>query len=263
MAEDVFKLAGKVAIVWGGGQGMGERSAIRLAEAGCHVAVVDLERDRAERTCQAIRSLGRRAMPLIADVTDEAQVDAAVAAANRELGGVDCMVTVVGMAFWKPLLEVDAADWEKAFAINLKSFFFTARAVARSLLVQGKPGSIVGVCSVSGLQSSPLHGPYGAAKAGLANLVRTMAVEWGPTIRVNAIAPGAIKTPRLNWTDEAVAMFKDRVGLQRPGETDEIGKVALFLASDLASYVTGHTIPVDGGWMAEYLIRRPTTKSSA
>jgi NAD(P)-dependent dehydrogenase (short-subunit alcohol dehydrogenase family) len=256
VADDVFKLAGKVAIVWGGGQGMGERSAFRLAEAGCNLAVVDVERERAERVCEEIRKLGRRAVPLVADITDEAQVHTAVATSNRELGPVDCMVTVVGMAFWKPLLEVTAEDWEKAFAINLKSFFFTARAVAKSLVAHDKPGSIVGICSVSGLQSAPLHGPYGAAKAGLANLVRTMAVEWGPRIRVNAIAPGAIKTPRLNFTDEAVRMFEDRVALARPGETDEIGKVALFLASDLASYVTGHTLPVDGGWMAEYLIRR-------
>ena len=83
-----------------------------------------------------------------------------------------------------------------------------------------------------------------------------MAVEWGPNIRINAIAPGAIRTPRLTFTPESLEMFRQRVGLERPGETDEIGKVALFLVSDLASYVTGHTIPVDGGWMAEYLIRR-------
>lgn len=82
----------------------------------------------------------------------------------------------------------------------------------------------------------------------------------GASIRINAIAPGAIKTPRLKWTEEAVASFKDRISLQRPGETDEIGKVALFLVSDLASYVTGLTVPVDGGWMAEYLIRRPQVK---
>jgi NAD(P)-dependent dehydrogenase (short-subunit alcohol dehydrogenase family) len=256
VTQDFFKLTDKVAIAWGGGLGMGERSAIRLAEAGCHVAVVDVERERAERVCAEIRALGRRAAPFVADITDEEQVIATVAAAERELGPVDCMVTVVGMAFWKPLLDVSAEDWEKAFAVNLKSFFFTARAVARSLIAHDKPGSIVGVCSVSGLQSGPQHGPYAAAKAGLANLVRTMAVEWGPNIRVNAIAPGAIRTPRLNWTDEAAAMFKDRVGLGRPGETDEIGKAALFLASDLSSYVTGHTLPVDGGWMAEYLIRR-------
>jgi len=256
MAHDVFKLKDKVAIVWGGGQGMGRSSALRLAEAGCHIAVVDLERDRAEHVCQEIRSVGSHAIPLVADITQEDQVHATVDASNRELGPVDCMVTVVGMAFWKPLLDVDAEDWEMAFAVNLKSFFYTARSVARSLVAHDKQGAIVGICSVSGLQSAPLHGPYGAAKAGLANLVRTMAVEWGPKIRINAIAPGAIRTPRLTFTPEALDMFKQRVGLERPGETDEIGKVALFLVSDLASYVTGHTIPVDGGWMAEYLIRR-------
>lgn len=256
MSQDMLNLAGKVAIVWGGGFGMGERSSIRFAQAGCRVVVVDLERERAERVCEEIRRHGSRAIPVVADITDEQQVIAVVDETNADLGSVDCMVTVVGMAFWKPLLEVNAEDWEKAFAVNLKSFFFTARAVARSLVAHSKSGAIVGVCSVSGLQSAPLHGPYGAAKAGLANLVKTMAVEWGPNIRINAIAPGAIKTPRLNWTNEAVAMFKDRVSLQRPGEPDEIAKAAVFLASDLASYVTGHTLPVDGGWMTEYLVRR-------
>lgn len=256
MSEDIFKLKDKVAIVWGGGQGMGRSSALRLAEAGCRLAIVDLERARAEHVCEEIRKAGSQAIPLIADITQEEQALATVEKTDKQLGPVDCMVTVVGMAFWKPLLEVDADDWERAFAVNLKSFFFTARAVARSLIAHGKQGSIVGICSVSGLQSAPMHGPYGAAKAGLANLVRTMAVEWGPGIRVNAIAPGAIRTPRLTFTPESLDMFKQRVGLQRPGETDEIGKVALFLLSDLASYVTGHTIPVDGGWMAEYLIRR-------
>jgi NAD(P)-dependent dehydrogenase (short-subunit alcohol dehydrogenase family) len=146
VAQDIFKLAGKVAIVWGGGQGMGERSAFRLAEAGCDIAVVDLELGRAQRVCEEIRKLGRRAIPLVTDVTDEDQVNAAVEASNREIGPVDCMVTVVGLAFWKPLYEVTSEDWEKAFDINLKSFFFTARSVARSLVAHGKPGSIVGVC---------------------------------------------------------------------------------------------------------------------
>lgn len=257
--NDPFKLTGKNAIVWGGGQGMGERSAIRLAEAGCDVTIVDVERDRAERVCDEIRKLGRRAYPHIADITREDQVIATVEASDRELGPVDCMVTVVGMAFWADLVDVTEDIWEKSFDVNLKSFFYTARAVANSLRASGKPGSIVGVGSVSGLQSAQNHGPYGAAKAALVNLVRTMAVEWGPQVRVNAIAPGAIKTPRLTWTEESLEVFRNRVGLARPGETDEIGKAALFLVSDLSSYVTGHTLPVDGGWMAEYLLRRDKT----
>ena len=255
VAEDFFKLEDKVAIVWGGGGGMGERTAVRLAEAGCHVAVVDIERKQAERVCSYLRNLGRRAAPVVADVTDEAQVIAAVEASNAELGTVDCMVTVVGRASFKPLMDVDAEEWEKGFSINLKSFFFTARAVARSLIAEGKPGSITSVCSVAGLQSAPSCGPYGAAKAAMANLVRTMAVEWGPTVRVNAIAPGIIRTPHLNWSEQSIAMFKNRVGLGRVGETDDVAKAALFLASDLSGYMTGQTVPVDGGWMAELLVR--------
>ena len=103
--------------------------------------------------------------------------------------------------------------------------------------------------------SAPNHGGYGAAKAGLVNLVRTMAVEWGPhNIRVNAIAPGAIATARVQMTDEALQVMKQRFPLGRPGTTDEIAKGALFLLSDLASYTTGHTLNVDGGWMSTFLM---------
>lgn len=250
MANDIFKLRDKNAIVWGGGQGMGRSSALRLAEAGCHITIVDVERGRAEHVCEEIRNMGSRATPLVADITREDEVLATVEASNKQLGPVDCMVTVVGMAFWKPLLEVNAEDWEKAFDVNLKSFFFTARAVARSLVANTKQGAIVGICSVSGLQSAPLHGPYGAAKAGLANLVRTMAVEWGPKIRVNAIAPGAIRTPinTAAWqTKEAYDALMTLIPYGRIGEAEDIARAAVWLASDHSDYVVGTTLFVDGG----------------
>ncbi len=236
---------------------MGEMSAMNLARAGCNVTIVDLELSRAERVAECVRALGPAALALTADVTKEQDVIAAVTQSDCELGPVDCMVSVIGLALWNNLFDVTETEWEHAFDINLKSFFYTARAVARSLAGQEKSGSIVGVCSVSGLQSAPRHGPYGSAKAGLVNLVRTMAVEWGPNIRVNAIAPGAIHTPRLEgmFTEEVMRTYRERIALGRPGNTDEIGKAALFLLSALSSYVTGHTLPVDGGWMAEYLIR--------
>lgn len=252
--EDMFGLAGKTAIVWGGGQGMGAATALRLARVGCNVAVVDCVSERAEQTAAELRRHGRRAIALVADVTNEEQAQAAVAGAEASLAPVDLMVTVVGMASWKPLFEVSAADWSRDFAVNLNSFLYTSRAVARSLVRGHRSGAIVGIASVSGLVSSPLHAPYGAAKAALVHLVRSMAVEWGPAIRVNAVAPGAIETPRVIATPQRVAAVRSRIPMKRMGTADEIAKAALFLASDLASLVTGHTLAADGGWMSAFLM---------
>jgi len=253
--NEIFGLTDKVAIVWGGGQGMGERSALRLAEAGCHVAIVDIAPERSEPAAAKIRELGRRAIALTADVTSEQQVEAALEAAEAALGPVDVMVTVVGLGIFSPLAEMTLEQWDASLNINLKAFFLPARAVARSLLRGGRPGAILGVSSVSGLTAAPRHGAYGAAKAGLVSLVRTMALEWGPAgIRVNAIAPGRISTPRHGMTEADEPVVKQKLPLQRMGTVDEIAKAALFLVSDLSSYVTGSTLAVDGGWMSTFLM---------
>jgi len=252
--EDMFGLSGKTAVLWGGGQGIGAACAMRLARAGCDVAVVDCVPERAEQIAAAIQGHGRRAVALTADVTNEAEVEAAVANAEAALAPVAVMVTVVGAGTWKPLLDVSADDWSHDFAINLNSFLYTSRAVARLLMRTGRSGAVVGITSVSGLVSAPLHAPYGAAKAALIHLVRSMAVEWGPDIRVNAIAPGVVETPRVAATPERVAAVRDRIPVSRMGTVDEIAKAALFLASDLASLVTGHTLAVDGGWTSAFLM---------
>jgi NAD(P)-dependent dehydrogenase (short-subunit alcohol dehydrogenase family) len=260
---DLLGLTDKTAIVWGGGRGMGERSALRLGEAGCNVAVVDIVPESAERISSQIRAAGRRSIPLVADVTSERQVEAAVAAAEAALGPIDVMITVVGMAAWAPLVDMTMAQWDATFDVCLKSFFIPARSVARALLRAGRPGSIVGISSISGLISAPGHGSYGAAKAGLVNLVRTMALEWGGAgIRVNTIAPGSIANPRYEATQERLALMAAKLPLRRAGTMDEIAKAALFLTSDLASYVTGTTLLVDGGWMTTYLLRPDVNKDA-
>lgn len=252
--EDMFGLVGKTAIVWGGGQGMGAATALRLARAGCNIAVVDCVPERANQIAGEIRSHGRQAVALVADVTNEEQAEAAVANAEAVLAPVDVMVTVVGMASWKPLLDVSADDWARDFAVNLNSFLYTSRAVVRSLARTRRSGAIVGIASVSGLVSAPLHAPYGAAKAALVHLVRSMAVEWGPAVRVNAVAPGVVETPRVAATPQRTAAIRSRIPIKRMGTADEIAKAALFLASDLASLVTGHTLAADGGWTSAFLM---------
>jgi NAD(P)-dependent dehydrogenase (short-subunit alcohol dehydrogenase family) len=262
-SSDMLGLTGKVGIVWGGGFGMGERSALRLAEAGAHVAVVDLIAERAEKIAGEINAGGGKAVALTADVTDEPSVEAALAAAEAALGPVDVMITVIGLGVWGQLLDFTLEQWEDAHRLNLTSFFIPARAVARSLIRSGKPGAIACVSSVSGLTAAPNHGGYGAAKAGMINLVRTMANEWGQHgIRVNAAMPGSCATPRLNFGEEGRARMKEMLPLGRPAEPDELAKALVFLVSDLASYVTGDNLRVDGGWTSRFLMQGTSSGST-
>jgi NAD(P)-dependent dehydrogenase (short-subunit alcohol dehydrogenase family) len=256
-------LTGKVGIVWGGGFGMGERSSLRLAEAGARVAVVDLVPERAEKVAAEINAKGGKAVALSADVTEEAGVEKALAAAEAALGPVDVMITVIGLGVWAQLIDMTLEQWEEAHKINLTSFFIPARAVARSLIKNGKPGAIACVSSVSGLTAAPNHGGYGAAKAGMINLVRTMANEWGQHgIRVNAAMPGAAATPRLAMPPEGMERFKEMLPLGRPAEPDELAKALVFLVSDLASYVTGDNLRVDGGWTSRFLMQGTASQGS-
>lgn len=260
MNEDIFGLTGKHAIVWGGGFGMGERTSYRLSQVGARVAVVDLERARAEKIACELEAQGGKAVAIQADVRDEASVEAALATAEAALGPVDVMATVIGLGVWDQVVDMTLAKFNESLSLNLTSFFIPARAVARSLLKHGKPGAIACVSSVSGLTSAPNHAGYGAAKAGMINLVRTMADEWGPYgIRVNAAMPGSCATPRLTLNEEGQAAMnaamKAKVPLGRSATPDEIAKAILFLLSDLASYITGHNLHVDGGWTSTFLMQ--------
>jgi NAD(P)-dependent dehydrogenase (short-subunit alcohol dehydrogenase family) len=257
MASDttLFGLEGRKALIIGGGQGMGEATARCLARAGCDVALVDLDTERAERVAGIVRDLGSQAVAVTGDVLDDAQIPRIVAEAEAGLGGLDAMVSIVGAAAWGSLLETSAAVWDQQLNLNLRYFFLVAKEVAVSMIRRGVPGAIVGIASVDGQRASPMRGAYGAAKAGLISLVQTMAVEWAPHhIRVNAIAPGHIVTPRLYDTPQrADGYARSLIPLRRRGTTEEIGKAALFLVSDLASYVNGTTLDVDGGLLAANL----------
>jgi len=251
----LFGLTDKKAMIIGGGQGMGESTACFLARAGCDVAVIDIERERAERVAGLVGGLGRRGVPIVGNVLDDAQITTIVEAAEQQLGRIDVMVSIVGAAVWSSLLETSADIWDQQMHLNLRYFFLCARRVAEAMIKRGDPGAIVGIASVDGQRSAPMRGAYGAAKAGLISLVQTMAVEWAPhQIRVNAIAPGHIVTPRLYDTPQrAEGYASSLLPVRRRGTTDDIGKSALFLVSDLASYITGTTLDVDGGLLAANL----------
>src|SRR5271157_5651329 len=255
MEASLFGLTGKKAMVIGGGQGMGESTSRFLARAGCDVAVIDIERERAERVAGIVDAIGCRGVPIIGNVLDDAQIPAIVASAEQQLGGIDVMVSIVGAAVWGSLLDTTAAIWDQQLHLNLRYFFLCAKEVAAAMIKRGNPGAIVCIASVDGQRASPMRGAYGVAKAGLISLVQTMAVEWAPhRIRVNAIAPGHIVTPRLYDTPRRAELYAaSLLPMRHRGTPDDIGKAALFLASDMARYITGTTLDVDGGLLAANL----------
>ncbi len=255
MESTFFGLAGKKALIIGGGQGMGESAALFLARAGCDVALVDLVTDRADAVGQKVSELGRQAFTIAGNVLDDEQIPLIVGEAGAKLGGLDVMVSIVGAATWGSLLDTTAAVWDDQMRLNLRYFFLVAREMAQSLIRRGQAGAIVGIASVDGQRAAPMRGAYGAAKAGLISLVQTMAVEWAPhAIRVNAIAPGHIVTPRLFDTPQRVERYAaSLLPMRQRGTPDDIGRAALFLASDMARYITGTTLDVDGGLLAANL----------
>jgi len=256
---DQLGLAGKTILVVGGGAGIGERTALRLAAAGCNICVVDVAEDRAAAVVEELRKLGVKAASVVGDVTDPETVGKVVDEAWEAIGPLDGCVTIVGMSHQAPLLDMPLDMWTLDFNINIRHVFLLFQAVAKRMVAAERPGALACVTSVSGRQAAPNHAAYGAAKAGLAQLVKSMAIEWAPyDIRVNAVGPGTIITPRLPDTPQRIEEVRQSgIPMRRRGTADEIAKCLLFMMSDLASYVTGHNLMADGGWMAANLKNRP------
>lgn len=247
--SSLFGLTGRSALVVGGGQGIGRATALLLARLGARVAVLDSERERAERVAAEVRALGVHASALSADVTDAAAATRAVGEARAALGALDAVVNIVGSASWGTLLEMDDATWERDFAVNLTQHWYVARAAARCWVDAKQPAALCVVGSVSGMFSAANHGAYGAAKAGLLAFVKTAAEEWWPHgIRVNAVVPGTVRTPRMEaaWASAAIRTpaAEDQARMALP---EDIAHAAVFLVSDLARVVTGQSLIVDGG----------------
>lgn len=252
MEQDLFAMRGRRVLIVGGGQGMGEATALLLARLGADVALLDLEMDRAERVARAVERIGAAAYAVRGDVTDEASLVDAMARVEREFGPVDGLVTIIGMAGWSTITDMTTEIWDRDHNRNLRYVFIAAREFARGLIARGAPGSLVTIASVDGLRSAQNHASYGAAKAGLVNLVRTMAQEWAPHgIRANCVAPGGVVTPRIPLgSPEQEAEGMALVPMRRRGTTDEIAKAVAFFLSEMATYITGQTLAVDGGYLA-------------
>lgn len=259
MQDNLFGLEGKVALVVGAGAGIGEATVLALAGAGCDVGVLDVDMGRAQAVVDKVTALGRNAHALAGDVLDDAKVDGFIAETEAALGGLDVLATIVGSTGFKPILETTAEEWDFEQKVNLRYAFLFGKAFAASCVRRGVPGAATFVSSISGIVSAPRHAPYGAAKAGLINLVKTMAVEWAQYgIRANSIAPGSIITPRLPDTEAWRNQLRQSVHpMQRRGEVDEIANGILYLSSRMASYVTGQTLAIDGGLTVANIFSAP------
>lgn len=260
MTGKLIDLEGRVYLVGGaGGGGLGMAACVMLAEAGGIVVGVDKSPEGRAAAQEALAPFGGKHRIVDIDLTDAEAVEALINQVTTEIGPVRGAVNVVGGMLpqhWQPLLDKRSADaFEDVMRFNLRATFVTSTAVARAIAAHGLGGSIVHLASAAGTTSMAYGAGYAAGKAALINLTRTMAVEWGPLmLRVNAVAPGAIRPrksgrPRFGnvETDETRKLIRGAVPLGRRGEPEDVAGAVLFLMSDLADYVTGHTLLVDGG----------------
>ena len=253
---DLLGLEGRNVLVCGaGGGGIGSAMCEALAQAGAGVVGVDIADEAMDVTAAQVEAAGGVFPRILADAGDDDSARAAVEEATRCVGDLSGLVNIVGgvpLEGWSSLLAYEADAFDALLHFNLGTSWRMSRAVARSMIERGVPGSLVSLSSISASGASPFHAPYGAAKAALRQLAQTMAVEWGPRgIRVNVIAPGPIETPRASLPPDP-ARDRQGVPLGRRGLAREIAGAALFLLSDLASYVSGQTLCVDGGATARH-----------
>jgi NAD(P)-dependent dehydrogenase (short-subunit alcohol dehydrogenase family) len=251
--KPAIHLEGKVAIVTGASRGIGEAIARSFAAHGAKVVVTARKPESLEAVVAAIRGDGGDALAIPTHAGKPDQVQALVEQTVSHFGKVDVLVNNAATnPHFGPMLSVDAGAWKKTFEVNLEGYFETARAVANHLVARNAKGSIVNVASMVALAGAPLQGVYAMTKAAVVSMTKTLAVELGPSgIRVNALAPGLVETKfaqALITNDDIVKHIVDRTPLARYAEPNEIAPAALFLASDASSFVTGHTLVVDGGY---------------
>ncbi|MFO8149913.1 MAG: SDR family oxidoreductase [Trueperaceae bacterium] len=247
--RELFDLTGRHALVIGAGSGIGAAVAEGLADAGATVACADVAAAAAEGTAATLAAKGHAASVHAVDITDEAAVDALIAA----VPGLDVLVCTPAVNVRKPLLEISAAEFDKVIGLNLRGSFFVMRAAGRRMAAQGR-GSIILFSSIRALTVEPGQGVYAATKAGTLQMIRALAAELGPAgVRANAIAPGVVETPLtepIKAKPEWYAAYAEKSALKRWAQPSEMVGPAIYLASDAASFVTGTLTIVDGGWTA-------------
>lgn len=245
-------LSGKSAIVTGSASGIGREIALTLAADGASVTVADRNLEGAEAVARQIIESGGAARAAQVDVTNSGQVDAAVEGAATAYGSVDILVNVAGFGFNSPIVNMREEDWDLVLGVNLKGQFLCARAAARRMIEQSNGGRIVNIASTAANNARYAGGAYCAAKAGVVQLTKVLALELGEYgITVNAVGPGFTETPAtVESSDEYRTNFLAQVPAGRSGRTSDIANAVLFLASPSAEYVNGQAIYVDGGYSA-------------
>jgi len=253
MGKPIIHLEDKVAIVTGASRGIGEAIAVAFAGAGAKVVIASRKIDGLREVEAKIRAAGGEATSIACHTGERAQVDALVKGAIEKYGRVDVLVNNAATnPHFGPMLSVEDSQWDKTFEVNLKGYFSTTRAVAQHAIARGAPASIVNVASVAGLMAMPLQGVYAMTKAAVISMTKTLAAELGPAnVRINAIAPGLVETKfasALTTSPEISKMVLDKMALKHFAKPPDIAGLALLLASDASSYMTGECVVIDGGW---------------
>lgn len=253
MSLDIFSLEGRVALVTGAGKGLGRGMALALAGAGADVALVSRTRSDLEVVADEVRELGGEAMVAPGDVTDVQRVQAITEKTVEWFGHIDVLVTSAGINIRQPALELTPENWDSVIDVQLRAVMFTCQAVGRVMAEQGG-GKIINVASLTTVIGIPHIQAYCAAKGGIAQMTKSLAVEWAPqNINVNAIGPGFFMTDLsrgLHKDREKSRRIRQRIPLGRFGEPDDLAGSVVFLASAASDYVTGHILWVDGGVLA-------------
>jgi NAD(P)-dependent dehydrogenase (short-subunit alcohol dehydrogenase family) len=250
-----MSLSGKVALVTGASRGIGKAIALALAEAGADVACAATRAENALGTVEEIVALGCRAIALGAHVEDAQEVRSMVNQAITDLGSVDILVNNAGISNPKPVLDLTEADWDQTLGINTKSVFLCSQAVAKHLVERKRPGVILNIGSIAGINAFPRRLTYCSSKAAMHQMTRVMAVEWAPLgIRVNCLAPGYITSDITEGLSRAgkldLSAIRKRVPQGDLGRAEDISSAAVWMCSDEAKYMTGSIVAVDGGWLA-------------
>ena len=249
-------LDGRVALVTGAGSGQGRAAALLFAAHGARVVVADFDDAGAAETIEMLRAKDGAAVVVHADVSRSSDCDAMVAAAMWEYGHIDVLYNNAALQMSGRLTDCTEDDWDRTIATNLSAIFYACRAAIPHMLVGGG-GSIINTASVMGYIGAPGYAAYGPSKAGLVTLTRQIAVEYGPKVRANIVAPGGIETPRFRKAhadepdyDAFVRGLTRHNPARRLGQPDDVARIALFLASDASAYISGAVIPADGGLAA-------------